>query len=363
MPGDSIRDDLAASMAELQEDAGQGGTPPSPEDTSTYTPSDTGTDTPAQAAARARDAAGRFAPKTDSQDTLPQDKEPKTPTEAPAPGPLKAPVSWKPEERDGWEKMSPVQQQAVHRREREVEQALRESATQRQLAQEFQRVAAPYQAFFPPNTSSIQAAQSLFQTAAALRTSSPGERAGIIASIVQDYGVDLNLLDQALSARVHGTPYSPGPQDAIAKLLDQRLQPVTEFMQSLQQRNQQAQQEFVTTATSEWEQFAGANDYAWDVKDDMADLIEMAAKRGRVLSLQDAYKQATLAHPTISGLVQKRSQSTDPAQLSAAARRAREAGASISTGAPSQSGSADEGDGSLRSDLMASISQLSGQRR
>jgi len=41
---------------------------------------------------------------------------------------LKAPVSWKPEERELWGKMDPAQQAAVIRREREIDEGLRTSA-------------------------------------------------------------------------------------------------------------------------------------------------------------------------------------------------------------------------------------------
>ena len=42
------------------------------------------------------------------------------------------------------------------------------------------------------------------------------------------------------------------------------------------------------------------NEFYNDVRSDMADLLDMAANRGRQMSMQDAYNTACAAHPQIS---------------------------------------------------------------
>ena len=153
------------------------------------------------------------------------------------------------------------------------------------------------------------AIQNLFQTAAQLRTAPPGQKAQLVADMIMQFGVDLNALDGALTSRLSGRPQQGGhPLDPVMQMIDQRLQPVQQFINTFQQNRQQADQQIEQQAVSSWETFANdaKNEFAWDLKDEIADILELAARRGQVVSLQDAYARATLAHPTISGIVQRR---------------------------------------------------------
>lgn len=351
---DDLRADFASAINELAE-------PSAPEAA------------PAPPPAEGRDETGRFTPRTPAKDIADATiVAPATSTTAPippAPAPLqgtRAPVSWKPEEREGWENLNPIHQQAIIRRDREVGDALRSSAESRQFHQQFQQAIQPYEHMIrAEGADPISAAASLFQTAAILRTAPPLQKAALVADLVAQYGISPRDLDTALEARFRGQPAPSDPMSAIMQQLDQRLAPVNEFMTNLQRRRQESEQQLSAQASQTLDQFLNdpTNEFAEDVAGDMADLLETAAKYGQTLTLQDAYRRATLLHPTVSQVIERRSLNGGVAQQTAAARRARQASASINdSGAPSQTVDGSDEDGDVRSALMASIRQNSNRR-
>lgn len=330
--------------------------------------------------AEGRDASGRFTPKTPAKDSLLADKEPGTEeadplkpedqTQQPAQqqAPVgRAPASWKPEEREGWEKMDPRHQAAVSRREREITQTLAQTAGMRNFANEIAQTLNPYMAMIQAEGSTpARAIAEVMKTAAFLRSGPSQGKAAAIADLIQTYGIDVMELDRVLTARRDGNPQGQRQDTSgIQQLLQQQLAPIQEFMTSIQSQRQQAQQRVTQQAQQTLGQFMEdpANEFAEDVREDMADLLELAANRGHTLSLQDAYKRATLAHPTISQIVSRRQAQQSATQQSAAAQRARNASVSPSgSGAPTQSNDG-ESDGSLRSDIMSSVRTLASSRR
>lgn len=379
MPMENSRDEMAAAFASLSNEGGSdtGAAPaaPAPEP-SREAPAAAPTGQP-------RDVpTGRWAPNTPAQDNLEGAPgaagaptpgaapvaAPGTAPQAPKPGETRAPATWKPEEREGWEAMAPHHRAAIARRELEVAQVLSRTADARRLHDEFNQLTSPYAADFQRlGATPMQGYADYLRTAQALNSDRHNDKAALLADLIMHHKINLEMLDGHLTSRLSGRPGpQPGPAEAILRQIDDRMKPVMDFMRTVQ-TNQQGQTSNVETELrTQYETFMSdpANEFAGDVAEDMADLLEAAAKRGRALSLQDAYKAATLAHPTISDIVRKRN-SPDPAQQTAAARRARDAAASIpqhSGGAPAQGGEG-EGDGSLRSDMMSSIRELSATRR
>jgi hypothetical protein len=62
----------------------------------------------------------------------------------------------------------------------------------------------------------------------------------------------------------------------------------------------------------------------------MADLMEVAQRRGRELTLQDAYRQACLTNPRVRSVLETRSRSQGAQQVNDAAARAKRAAVSVS---------------------------------
>jgi hypothetical protein len=225
-----------------------------------------------------------------------------------------------------------------------------------------QQVLTPYMPMIQAeNSNPVQAVQAVMQTAAILRTAPPLQRAQAVADMISQFDVNINMLDEALSAKQQGRRPAADPMAPILQALDQRLAPVQQFMSSFQQQQQRSQQQELGAIQQTTEQFLNdpANEFAVDVADDMADILDLAARRGQVMSLQDAYQRATLLHPDISKVIEARKLGKGLAQQTAAAQNARNAAASVSGGG-APSASSDDGDGDdVRSALNASIRQLS----
>lgn len=285
-------------------------------------------------------------------------KEPSAaPAAAPAPAAPRAPNSWKPEEREEWSKMSAAQQAAVLRREREIDQGLRTSAEARRFHEEFNQMVQPFQAMIQAeNSNPVQAVRNLFATAYGLRNAPPPQKAQIVAQIVKNFGVDVNLLDSALVGAL--PPPNPVLQQ-VEQMVEQRLAPLREFEQLRQQSTQRVQDE----VANELETFSQdpKNEFFEDVRDDIADILEINARRGRKMTLQDAYDRAIMQHPTISRIVEQRRLAQRVTDETSAARRARGAAASVS-GAPSDSVN-DSPPDSIRGALEHAIDKAEGRVR
>jgi hypothetical protein len=332
--------------------------------------------------ARPRDQSGKFAPRTAAKTPAEQGQQQPAltgqgqaaegqeqptdgkPAPTPAPGPqTAAPPSWSPEEKAVWGTIDPRAQKAILRRDREVNVVLQQTGEIRRFASEFQRVITPYMPMIQAEGSDpLRSISYLLDTAAKLRTAPAPQRAELVADMIMQFGVDMTALDGALVQRLNngGRPATP-PDTRIIEQVRQEIKPLSDFVQRQQSSQQQVLEQ---QALEEWNTFVAdpKNTYAEEVSEEMADLMLAYANMNKTLSLQDAYKLATMRHPRIS---QELSQRTEPdvTQLSQAARRARDASASLpSSGAPLQSGE-ESSDGSLMGDIVSSIRQLSTARR
>jgi hypothetical protein len=281
--------------------------------------------------------------------------EPQSETSAPAPGQHRvdrAPASWRKEAKGEWAAVPLHIRQEVHRRELEVNRALNEAAQARQQASEFGKVVEPYMARIQSfGVSPQQAIGQLLQADYTLATASKTQRAQFMAKLCRDYDVDVTELDAALVAGMQGqsqqsAPQAPDIQALVQQQLQQALAPIYQQQQAENQRQQQVVDQTV-------EQMALDPQYPhFDaVREDMADMIEMSAKRGVALSLSDAYTRAVAFNPQVNQMQQAQQQNLQ-------AQRAKAASRSV-TGAPAAGGSNEfTGDGSLRGSLEAAFANL-----
>lgn len=300
----------------------------------------------------------------ESQDqTKTKPAETKEPLAPPAQG-AKAPVSWKPEVRETFAQLPAAAQQEILRREREIEGALRETADARKFTTEMNQVLDPYRHLIAAEGGTYTTAvQSVMQSAALLRVGTPQQKAELVADMVTRFGIDLQILDDVLSAKLQGQPSAAPQVDPNIQHLQQQIGPVIEFVNSLRSKQGEFQQNQQRTMQQQIDDFFNdpANEFANDVRDDMADLLEVASRRGQQMTLQQAYERATMLHPTISQIVERRRLAAAAAQQNAAAQRAAQAGASLpSGGAPQQSGNEHVGD-DIRSALEAAMNRTAGR--
>lgn len=198
-----------------------------------------------------------------------------------------------------------------------------------------------------------QTIRNLMNTAYRLKTGTPQERGQLLMQVAQQYGAEL--------------PSGPAEQkDPYIQQLEQRL---AQFENQFVTHQQSIQQRTFADAQGSIEAFRAEPDeqgqpkhlFFDDVRDDMADRIEAANRRGEQLTLQDAYDAAIWARPDIrEQMLTQQQQAEEAKRKAAAAKKAREAkkraGVNVTTtGAHPESGKAKTGsiDDTLRATMEA----------
>ena len=259
------------------------------------------------------------------------------PKSSPSKTEARAPASWHPETREHWAALPEAVRTEVARREREVQTTLKETAEARKYAEQIERTIAPYQMFIKAeNSNPLQAIDNLMSTAARLRTGSSQDIAQLVSGLVKQFGVGRfgqGFIEQLDSALVGEIPRVDAQQQQLQQAMQQQLAPIQQFMNQHQSAQAQAQQNLSRQAESEVLDFIERAEFAEDVREDMADLMEMAQRRGRDLSLGDAYKQACASNERVRSVLVARQKAQGAQKLTGAAQKAKSAAVSVS-GAP-----------------------------
>lgn len=316
---------------------------------------------------RPRDELGRFAPK--EGETEPHAKGPQTAQEppvgttqgvapgqaagvppAPQPAELKAPQSWRPEVREKWAGVDPEVRGEIHRREREHQHFMEQAAGARQFIDAFERTVRPYEMFIrAENSNPLAAVESLMQSAAALRVGTPEQKVGLVAGIIKNFSIDLPMLDAVLANNPLPPATMPMQQQAFRDpRLDQLLAQQQQFQQMQDQRETQELHGMLS-------QFENTHEFYSDVRMTMADLIEMAGRRGEVLTAEEAYKRACQLDPGVTKILAQRQTSQKTQGLTQAALRAKRAAASIKGDSTLHDGATVPRDDSVRAALEAAF--------
>ena len=273
------------------------------------------------------------------------------PDEAPTPGQHRvdrAPASWRKEAKGEWASVPLHIRQEVHKREMEITRALNEANTASQAANQFQQVAQPYMARIQSlGVTPQQAFGELLKADYLLASGSPQSKAQLIDKLIQDYGVDVAELDATIARRLSGSQQVAPQQPDIAQLVQQQLQ---QALAPIYQQQQQVAQQQQQQADQTIEQMSLDPKYPHfeEVRQDMADLIEINSRRGVYITLEQAYNRAVSGNPDLSAQQQA-------IQLNNQAQQAKAAALSVS-GAPAGSGSPTHvSTGNLRADLEAAF--------
>jgi hypothetical protein len=315
-----------------------------------------------------RDAQGRFAPKARTpapegeeaakpvteeppQRTTPSFTEPKgEPLHDPFARP---PQSWRPQVREAWNQLPAPVREEVYRREREVAGAMQESAQARQVLghlESLQQAYAP--ALQAEGVNVLQATQNLMGLASRMRFGTPVEKAQTAAQFIRLYAVDEMAIALALDAIDKGqmpAPQAPRPA-APQPMYDPRV------TQLLEQREQQVRQ----SATQSVEEFGRDKEFFEDVREDMADLMDVAAKRGIDMDLARAYAAACRLNPDIAKVLDSRSAASRTGTSNEAIRNARHAASSV-RGTPSSGSTPTRNASDLRGTIEAAFDEVSGR--
>ena len=248
------------------------------------------------------------------------------------------PQSWNPAAREHWSKIPPEVRAEVYRREQDVQQAFHQTAEERKLASAFKQVYAPYEAMIRGEGSDpLRAVDHLFQTAYQLRTAAPQQKAQLVAGLIQQYAIDIPMLDAMLSGQAPQMPQQGAPQQPQVPH-DPRVDNLMQALQNIQHETATKKQ---AAAQQEVQAFAQSHEFLDDVRDVMADLIEVASNRGMDLSMEDAYNQACRLNPEISRVLEQREKvrtAQESQQRTSRSRRAASSVAGSPAGAPPSDG-------------------------
>lgn len=327
---------------------------------------------------RARDASGKFLPKGKEvkAEATPAPKQgeesatkapvvtPAVPSIAspPTPGeasPTKPPQSWKASTREHWAKLPPEVQQEVARRERETAVALQETAPIKKFHQDFQQTIAPYaQMMRAEGMDPMKAVGETLQVANAFRTAPPHHVATIFATLVKQFGTGrfgpqfIDTLAEALDGKQpqgQGQPQAVDPAQIAAQVRQQLMQDMAA----------QREQAMTQRSAREVEDFGANREFFEDVREDMADLLAGAARRGVAMTIEDAYNRALKLNDEASKVIQQREQAKLAETAKAATQRANLASSSVKS-QPAGANGVTKAD-SLRGQLRESIAELTGR--
>jgi hypothetical protein len=229
----------------------------------------------------------------------PQEEQHAEQEERPAKSPStdQAPKSWKAATRGDWEHIPPGARAEIHRREREVTRAIGESTNARKFGQAFQEAVAPFVGRYRQSGATpVQVVKNLMEADTFLATAPADQRATFMAKLIKDYGIDIRMLDTALT----GGDLSEEPTAIVEQMISKQLQPLQSFVQSEQQRREQQQQNEYNSQQQKLQSMADDKErfpHFDMVLGEMADIMELGVKRKLYLSPEEAYKRAVAMNP------------------------------------------------------------------
>lgn len=245
-----------------------------------------------------------------------------------------APQGWRPEAREGWKDIPPAARAEIQRREQDIETKLGELSDRSHVANRFNEAVKPFEQTIAieANGDAIAATQNLMGVATRLRFGTPQEKAALVSQIVQQYGIDIEALDTALSQNLPPGGAQQPPASTFPASPPAADPRVDQMWSQMQQDRQQAQQ----TRATEVEQFLSGKEWGEDVRNDMADLIELASRRGEALTLETAYVRAVAARPDIQNVLRQRASATPSTDQESLKRKKRTASQIRGSSAPAQ---------------------------
>ena len=224
------------------------------------------------------------------------------------PAGINAPIGFDPVAREAWAKVPASVQQAVQKREAEIASTMQGTAEARRTSQHLNTLAGNYAPILAAEgaESPMAAVEGLFKTVAELRMGSPQQKAQRMAALISHYGIDIESLDGALAGVQMPQQQAPGMDQNMSRMLDDRLAPMQAMLDRQRQQEQRTQQSNQAAVRNEVHGFADTAEFIGDVRMDMADLLDLSAKQGRSISLQQAYDKACALNPSVQKVLSDR---------------------------------------------------------
>lgn len=263
---------------------------------------------------------------------------------------INAPIGFSPESREQWGKVPDVVKAQVHKREQDIAAAMANTAEARRSHAEITKLADNYAPVLAAEGAStpMQAISTLFKTVAELRMGTPAQSAQRMAGLIKHYNINIKMLDEVLSGEISDDTRQGSE---FERILDDRLAPVQDLLRSNAAREKASATASQDAVNQELQTFAETAEFLGDVRNDMADLIDLASKRGRKMSFEEAYKKACAMSPEISKVIDERAAAEKLKNNGQRLRNKRNVASSIPQ--HSASGSSSKGTESLRDTLSA----------
>ena len=251
---------------------------------------------------------------------------------------IRAPASWSPAAKATFDKLPPEVQQAVAKREQEIDHGLRRKSEEVKRYEPLEQLIAPRRALWAAQGMDEASAIKTLLAAQDLLERDPKQGLEFLA---RSYGVNLN------TAQPQGQPYQAQPaRDSHPEIAHLKQQ-----LQVLQSQVQTAQTAPIVSQIDAF-QNDPANLYFENVRDDMAVLLH----NGKAADLKEAYDMACWMRPDIRPFLQTAQAPAVPMQDKAA--QARRAAVSV-TGSPGQT-AIRKSNGSIEDDIRAAFEEVAG---
>ena len=177
-----------------------------------------------------------------------------------------------------------------------------------------------------------QAIEHLARSAAMIRQGTPQQKADLLAYLAQEYQVDLSMLDSALSRNLsqQGQQGQQGqPGQPLPDATEQRISNMEQLLQMQQAQNQQSIQ---AQLEQDIKAFVDKGDRPFfdDLRESMADFIEIGARQGRQVSLSAAYDLAAMTNPDVQKAMEQQKATEQAKKKSEEIKKKQAASSSLS---------------------------------
>jgi hypothetical protein len=212
-----------------------------------------------------------------------------------------APVGLSLESREAWKDVPDAVKADIVKREADYERGIVQYAGQAKRADAMDRSLEPYQQLFNMNGGAGETLQGLLKSGSTLQMGTPIQKAQTVAGIIKQFGIDIKTLDSMLVGEA--PPPEQQAQNQVQQMINQQVAPMQQQLQGYQQREYEQHQQAQGQVAHEVSNFGAQNEFYNDVRGDMADLLDMAANRGREMSMDEAYGLACANHPQINQIM------------------------------------------------------------
>ena len=197
--------------------------------------------------------------------------------------------------RENWKNLDSQTKDEFRRYEERIGGMAQKYAHDARRAQAMDKVMQPYSQLMQMNGGPQNILPGLLQTGAALQTGNEIERARTVAGLISQFGVNPAQVADFLDNK---TPEQSN-KSKIDDLFNERLAPIQQQLAQFQQREQQFQRQGQQKVAEDIASFSASHEFFDELREPIADILDIAARNGREMSLEEAWEHARWQNPEI----------------------------------------------------------------